>query len=593
MAWDTITPYHGGFREFSQAFEAYGFEQIHAGSLPFLPAKPGQMLNVGAGSGRDAAWFARRGWDVVAVEPAEAMRAEAARLHAEPTIRWVGDSLPALSHVVQLGLSFDLVWLSGVWMHVHPDDRMRAMRKLAVLLRPGGRLVLTLRHGPAAEDRPMWPVDAHEVERLGLDFGLTLRVAMERGDDLAGRKGVSWQTVILDLPDDGSGALPLLRGVILRQEKSATYKLALLRAVARIADGAANVARERDDAIELPLGLIALTWVRMYKALLVQGWSQRPGDTAVFPDDQTYRLADIGTSLLRAGAQFAADAATDVHKALVKAAQLIAHMPAKHLTYADDRPVFETIYQAQRPRRGGLRIDREYLWSFGTTRVPLPVWNALRRMAAWIEPMLVAEWARLMQGYAANQMRLREGDAMAALHWQEDERDTGFVRDLVRPRLDAGRHLACVWTGAALPMGELCIDHCLPWSAWQCNDLWNLMPAKRSVNANKSNRLVTSIALSEAKPRILAWWEQTYVDAPEAVRSRFTEEAMLSLPLQVQGDRFDLDDLFMALDFRRLRLKQDTEAPEWPKAKSAAGAVSRGFSPRPTAEQGRGKGDQT
>ena len=201
------------------------------------------------------------------------------------------------------------------------------------------------------------------------------------------------------------GRSPLLRGVILRQEKSATYKLALLRAIARIADCAANVARERDDAIELPLGLIALYWVRMYKPLVTLGWSQRPGETIVFPDDQAYRLADIGASLLRPGAQFAADAAADVNTALAKAARLITQMPARHLTYADDKPIFETSYESRRPLRGGVRIDQAYLWSFGTTRVPLPIWNALRRMAAWIEPMLVAEWARLMQGYGANRAR--------------------------------------------------------------------------------------------------------------------------------------------------------------------------------------------
>ena len=166
---------------------------------------------------------------------------------------------------------------------------------------------------------------------------------------------------------------------------------------------------------------------------------------------------------------------------------------------------------------------------------------------------------------------------MAALSWQEDERDTGFVRDLLRRRVDAGGRVACVWTGAPIQWESVCIDHCLPWSVWQCNDLWNLMPAKRSVNADKSNGLVTSAALSEAKPRILAWWEQTYVDAPEAVRSRFTEEAALSLPLQHEGGQLDLDDLFTALDFRRLRLKQDTEAPEWPKVKSASGRTSTGL----------------
>jgi SAM-dependent methyltransferase len=176
LGWDTVTPYHRGFREFAEGYEAFGFEQIHAGALPFLPATPGLMLDVGAGSGRDAAWFAARGWEVVAVEPAAALRAEAGRLHPSPQIRWVDDRLPALAALHRLGLGFDLVWLSGVWQHMPPEERPRAMRKLATLLKPGGRMVLTLRHGPAPADRPMWPVDAHEVERLGLDHGLALRV---------------------------------------------------------------------------------------------------------------------------------------------------------------------------------------------------------------------------------------------------------------------------------------------------------------------------------------------------------------------------------------------------------------------------------
>ena len=77
MAWDTITPYNRGFREFSAAFEAFSFSEIHAGALPFLPKRPGLALDVGAGSGRDADWFAQHEWEIVAVEPADAMRAEA------------------------------------------------------------------------------------------------------------------------------------------------------------------------------------------------------------------------------------------------------------------------------------------------------------------------------------------------------------------------------------------------------------------------------------------------------------------------------------------------------------------------------------
>ena len=44
----------------------------------------------------------------------------------------------------------------------------------------------------------MWAVDAAEVERLGLDHGLALRVATEHRPSTLGAPGVTWQTVILD-----------------------------------------------------------------------------------------------------------------------------------------------------------------------------------------------------------------------------------------------------------------------------------------------------------------------------------------------------------------------------------------------------------
>jgi SAM-dependent methyltransferase len=566
---DTVSPYHRGFREFAAAYEAFSFAEIHRGALAFLPPAPGPdgsglVLDVGAGSGRDAQWFAERGWDVVAVEPAAALRAEAARLHDAPRIRWLDDSLPALSATHRLGLAFDLVWLSGVWMHLPPDDRPRAMRKLATLLKPGGRLVLTLRHGPPPDDRPMWPVDAHEVERLGLEFGLALRVANERVDDLQGRDDVRWQTLVLDLPDDGAGALPLLRGVILRQEKSATYKLALLRCIARIADASSNVAREAADHVELPLGLIALYWIRMFKPLVEAGLPQRPGERMGFVTDAFRALAVLAPAELRPGGMFADALGDAVRQALADAARLIADMPARHLTFADDRPVFQTGYGRIPRPAAAVTLDQEFLWQFGTTRVPLAIWHALRRMAAWIEPMLVAEWVRLTQSYAAAARRPVSTDTvLAALRWIEPERDTGFVRDLARRRLADGQPITCVWSGQKLTAGALDIDHCLPWSAWPCGDLWNLLPAAPAVNRHgKRERIVAAPALARARPLILAWWQAAYLGEDTAVRTRFIAEAQSTLPMRRRAEP-DLEELFQALDFRRLRLRQDTQVAEW------------------------------
>lgn len=567
MTTDTIGPYDRGFREFTEAYEAFGFAEIHRDAVPFLPRTAGLMLDVGAGSGRDAAWFAEQGWDVLAVEPAASLRAEAARLHDSPRIRWLDDRLPTLAGVHRLGLAFDLVWLSGVWMHVAPEDRRRAMRKLATLLKPGGRMVVTLRHGPAPDGRPMWPVDAHELERLGLEFGLALRVASERRDDLQGRDGVRWQTVILDLPDDGAGALPLLRGVILKQEKAATYKLALLRAIARIADASPNVAREADDHVVLPLGLVALYWIRMFKPLLERNLPQmpeRPGAAPAFAREAFRGLVAVAPGELRPGALFAGATAAALRRALGDAARTIAEMPATHLTFADDAPVFPTEYGRIPARGATFATTEESLWSYGTTQVPLAVWHALRRMSAWIEPMLVAEWVRLTLGYASRAGRaLPAGEVMTALRWIEPERDTGLVRQLALERIAAGSEVRCVWTGRRLGPDAVDIDHCLPWSAWACNDLWNLMPTSRAINQrSKRERLAAAPVLAAARPAILAWWDEAYLTADAALRLRFVEEARTSLPIAKDREP-DLDEVFAALEFRRLRLRQEAQVAEW------------------------------
>jgi SAM-dependent methyltransferase len=565
LSWDTVTPYHRGFREFAEAYDAFGFADVHAQSLPHLPARPGLVLDVGAGSGRDAAWFAGKGWEVVAAEPASALRQEAQRRHPAAAIRWVDDRLPALANVHRLGLGFDLIWLSGVWMHVPPADRPRAMRKLATLLKPGGRMVLTLRHGPAPEDRPMWPVDQHEVERLGVDHGLALRVASERVADVGGRADIRWQTVILDLPDDGAGALPTLRGVILRQEKSSTYKLGLLRCIARIADSYPNLARDAGDDIDLPLGLVALTWLRMYKPLVERGLPQLAATGMGFVKAPFRALAGVAAQDLRPGAVFRGDDARNLRLALRDAARLIADMPARHLTSADDTPVFPSEVRGPPPAGTSFAITPETLWAYGRTRVPLVIWRAFCRMSAWIEPMLLAEWIRLTQGYSARAGRVVTTDeALRALQWMEPARDTLFVRSLALGQLQAGRPVACVWSGRALN-GGLDIDHCLPWSAWPCGDLWNLLPAAPAINQRqKRDRLVTAGALEAARPRILAWWHDTYL-ADDALRLRFHEEARSSLPLRHDAEPA-LEEVFAALDFRRLRLRQETQAPEWPGA---------------------------
>lgn len=568
--------YDANAERISERYEAVSSERVHGWLTRLLPAAPATMLDVGAGSGRDAAWLSARGYDVVAVEPSPRMLALARARHADRAIHWVGDSLPALTRTVRSGLSFDVILLSAVWMHVTPSDRARAFRKLMTILKPGGLLAVVLRRGPAGAERGFHPVSVDEIRMLARNHGAFVEREAEDQDAL-GRADVRWTKMAVRLPDDGTGALPLLRHVTLNDDKSSTYKLGLLRVLCRIADGAAGLSRSAgEDHVAVPMGLVALTWIRLYKPLLRADLPQAPlnrgCDRLGFARDAFRRLDAVSHHDLRVGMRFSGDVAAALHQAIKDAASTIVRMPVRYMTYPSGpkRPILPvhgpvTKVGAAPPH---VRLDEEYLTAFGSMRVPAHLWAAVQRFSAWIEPALITEWIRLTKSYAERQRR-RLDDAVlaAALTWSEPTRDVSVARAQAE-RLLASRRLHCVWSGRRLSARTLDIDHCFPWTIWPCGDLWNLMPSHRTVNQHeKRGRLPADRLLRSAQDRILTWWNAAYRDETNPpIADRFALEAAASLPGVTPGvtpPALDLDDCYSALQVQRLRVKQNQQAPEW------------------------------
>jgi SAM-dependent methyltransferase len=127
-------------------YERMRFEDSHRGVLDLIPDAGIDVLDIGAGTGRDAAWFAARGDRVTAIEPPREMREGAMALHPTPHRTWIDDSLPDLVSV--RGQTFDLAWMSAVWMHFFAAERAAMMPVVTRLVRPGGALMISLRHGP-------------------------------------------------------------------------------------------------------------------------------------------------------------------------------------------------------------------------------------------------------------------------------------------------------------------------------------------------------------------------------------------------------------------------------------------------------------
>lgn len=142
----------------------------------------------------------------------------------------------------------------------------------------------------------------------------------------------------------------------------------------------------------------------------------------------------------------------------------------------------------------------------------------------------------------------------------DGERDVRTARKNAEKLSSEGR-LFCVWTGKRLHHDKWDIDHCFPWAAWACNDLWNLLPASHRVNLQKSDRLPSAQTLSVAQERILEWWNTYLKGDGETCQDRFYQEAENTLG--IEPDKATLDRVFQGLGLRRITLLSHQGMEEW------------------------------
>jgi SAM-dependent methyltransferase len=191
---DGTQGYDQDVESFFARADSVRFADKYDAVLHLMPAAPSRILDIGAGSGRDAADFAAMGHTVLAVEPTPVLLAGAIARHGHPAIAWLDDGLPDLAAVLARGETFDLILLSAVWMHLDPVQRRRAMPNVAALLAERGILILSLRHGPVPPGRRMFEVSGAETIDLARTQGLALQLREERGSIQAANRlaGVTW-----------------------------------------------------------------------------------------------------------------------------------------------------------------------------------------------------------------------------------------------------------------------------------------------------------------------------------------------------------------------------------------------------------------
>lgn len=566
----TIDFYHHNALTLSHQYNSVSFESVHHSWKSYWPLAGDKVLDVGAGSGRDARWMQQQGCEVIAIEPSNALR----ELGAEYTgveVTWINDALPALNRTENLGMRFDLILVSAVWMHLPSSYRERAFRKLSNLLAPNGRLIITLRHGEFDDQRQGYPVSVEELEQLAKNSALQVRHIDESKDQL-NRSEVWWQTVVMTLPDDGSGDLNKVRHIIVNDNKSATYKLALLRTLLRIADAHSGAVIDRSDGkILLPVGLVALYWVRQFKRLIdidiegsgIQQNSNTTKGLGFVKEDGWNQLKHLSADDLAIGAMFLGEEAKALQKLFSHTISTIKAGPVTFIYQgAKDNKLFEILPPAQRRKSlSSLVIDSDFLASFGYFILDESLWECFRIFHSWIEPLVVNQWVMEMQRFETNRERnISLQTYHDCLVWIDHNHDTRDVRKRVEQLRKEHTEIVSVWSGTVLKQ-DYHVDHCLPFTYWPNNDKWNLLPTTTNENLKKSDKVPTAEKLHKSKQRILDWWQLAW-DHSELSKQRFFSEAALSLP-NIPAQCRDFEEVFDAMGLQVRGVKSRLLINEW------------------------------
>lgn len=186
-------------KELAAQYNALDREKVHADLLSHLPKdKSLSVLDIGAGSGADAAMFAERGHRVLATEPADALRREGQETFKNKNIKWSAEALPEFGAEVAKERPYDVVTSVGVLQYLDKNDRASSLKEMFSVVAQGG--FLEIQYPTPASRAHQFTIEHNEIESARQAFneeaGATARfewVMDKLLPDFTGRKALNGQ----------------------------------------------------------------------------------------------------------------------------------------------------------------------------------------------------------------------------------------------------------------------------------------------------------------------------------------------------------------------------------------------------------------
>jgi SAM-dependent methyltransferase len=179
---------------------------LHGILIKHLPSAS-SILEVGCGSGREAAFLLKHGFEVTATDASPLMLEEAAKRHPELAPRLQVAAVPFDSDCSLLRLKFSAILVIALVMHLTDDELKEAINQFRGILIPGGLVILSASmgreeiadqrdpNGRLYIERP-----PSEIEKLFINGGFKRIASYQNSDSLD--RPVKWFTLIFEQSSD-------------------------------------------------------------------------------------------------------------------------------------------------------------------------------------------------------------------------------------------------------------------------------------------------------------------------------------------------------------------------------------------------------
>lgn len=137
----TIATYNKTAKEYILKVQKYA-PQPEREKFISLVKPGGKILDAGCGSGRDANYFASKGFAVTGIDLSETLLSYATET-AHPNARFLKMDLRNIA----LNSSFDGIWACASLLHLTREEGLPVLRNFQHMLAPGGVLFLLLKEG--------------------------------------------------------------------------------------------------------------------------------------------------------------------------------------------------------------------------------------------------------------------------------------------------------------------------------------------------------------------------------------------------------------------------------------------------------------